>query len=167
VEARITKNTAECTADDKVTVSEDFANSCFSSVDMILNDMHIYRGNNLWPYQSHLKDLLTQGSSQKDSELSAGFWYADTVQDSFTAAQNSGYSARLKLTAKSKTFDFIKKINIPLLEQQRPLAPYTDYYATNKFSCILSSRSCFYGSQGFLQGKYYQMCTEHSKTSST
>jgi hypothetical protein len=116
VEARITKNTAECTADDKVTVSEGFANSCFPSVDMILNDMHIYRGNNLWPYQSHLKDLLTQGSFQKDSELSAGFWYADTIQDNVTAAQNSGYSARLKLTAKSDTFDFIKKINIPLLE---------------------------------------------------
>jgi hypothetical protein len=127
VEARITKNKAVCTADDKVTVSEGFANSCFPSVDMILNDMHIYRGNNLWPYQSHLKDLLTQGSSQKDSELSAGFWYADAVQDKVTAAQNSGYSARLKLTAKSETFDFIKKINIALLEQLKPLAPYTDF----------------------------------------
>jgi hypothetical protein len=44
----------------------------FSSVDMILNDMHIYRGNNLWPYQSHLNDLLTQGSSQKDYQQAFG-----------------------------------------------------------------------------------------------
>jgi hypothetical protein len=87
-------------------------------------DRRVVVGTNLpKPLQEYDKEV-----PKKDkNELSAGFWYADTVQDNFTAAQNSVYSARLKLTAKSKSFDFIKKINIPLLEQVSPLAPYTDF----------------------------------------
>jgi hypothetical protein len=144
-EAKITKNGGKALeATDSVTISEDFANACFASADMLINDMHVYRGNNLFPYQGHLKDLLSYGAAQKSTELSAQLWYEDTVQNNFTSSANSGYSKRFKLTTKSKTFDFIKKINIPLFEQARPLLPHTD------FSLILrktSPKFCLDGSE--------------------
>jgi hypothetical protein len=63
-EAKITKNgKVDLETSDSVTISEDFGNSCFSSADMLINDMHVYRGSNLFPYEGHLKDLLSYGEA--------------------------------------------------------------------------------------------------------
>jgi hypothetical protein len=151
IEAQIVSHDdTNISSSDGVTFCEDIASAAFESAELLVNSFPVFRGTSLFQYVSHFKNLLGYGDPQKSSELTASLWYPDEVQDTFDST-NKGYVTRKKLSDMSKKFDFIRKIQISLFEQVRPIPPETDLTLTFRRS---ANAFCLVGTEPSLgEGK--------------
>jgi len=112
-----------------VTFNEDIASNIFESAELTVNSFPVYRSTNLYPYYCHYNTLLSYGEGAKSSLLTASLFYPDDKVDIYDSS-NKGFVTRKKLSDASAKFDFIRRVNISLFDQTRPLYPDTDFVIT-------------------------------------
>jgi hypothetical protein len=127
-----------------------FANTCFSNVEMFLNNTQIGSSNNLYPFRAYMESTLSFDKGTKDSQLSMGFFYPDTkkidfgdIGDNLTRAtcENKGARKRWLLTRYSSSFETFSKLHLDLCSQNKYILNRTNmklkcYRATNNFALM-------------------------------
>lgn len=135
-----------------------FANTCFSNVELFLNNTQIGSSNNLYPYRAYIESALSFDKSTKDTQLSMGFYYPDTkkidlkdIGDDLTKATcpNTGAKKRWELTQYSKPFETFSKLHLDLCAQNKYVLNRTNmkikcYRATNNFALMAKSDDAKY-----------------------
>jgi len=110
-----------------VTISRDIQAAIFLNAELMINAVSVYRSSNLYPFPVNYANLLSDSAEQKNA-LTYGCYYPDTTSNFNTG--NAGYMKRMALTDLSRSFDFMRKPYIPIIDSNRPLPPNLDWSFT-------------------------------------
>jgi len=95
---------------DVVAGSEDFFSALFDSVEISMNGTIVSKSASLYQYKSHILNMLSHGSSYKNTLLTSELFYADSKPDTFNVSTNEGFKKRMEFSASSASFEMIGKI---------------------------------------------------------
>jgi len=99
--------------------------SLFSDVDVSLNETPVTSSNNTYAYRAYIENLLSYGSTAKESQLTAQLYYKDVagaleeINPYDDNAVNTGFVARSQFTNASGVVDMIGKIHSDLFFQDK------------------------------------------------
>ena len=88
-----------------------------------LNGTAVENDMGMFPYKSIIPLLLTTGTDEETSLLTAALAYRDTEYDVNDPATNLGFKKRLELSKESKIFDMVGPIASALFQQTRYIPP--------------------------------------------
>ena len=128
VKAKITQaNGADIAGDAQVGPVNLFLHSMFSDVDVSLNETPVIFSNNTYAYRAYSENLLSYGSTAKQSQLTSQLYYKDVagaleeINTYDDDAVNAGFVARSQFTNVSRVVDMIGKIHSDLFFQDKYL----------------------------------------------
>ena len=104
-----------------------FLHSLFSDVDVSLNETPVTSSNNTYAYRAYIENLLSYGSTAKQSQLTSQLYYKDVagaleeINPYDDNAVNAGFVARSQFTNVSRVVDMIGKIHSDLFFQDKYL----------------------------------------------
>ena len=104
-----------------------FLHSLFSDVDISLNETPVTSSNNTYAYRAYIENLLSYGTTAKQSQLTSQLYYKDVaealeeINPYDDNAVNVGFVARSQFTNVSRVVDMIGKIHSDLFFQDKYL----------------------------------------------
>lgn len=112
-----------------------FGNTCFSNVEIFLNNTQIGSSNNLYPYRALYETLLSFDESTKDTQLAMGMFFPDKEAIDFAAIGYTRYSS---------PFETFTKLHLDLCSQNKYILNKTNikikcYRALNSFALMAKS----------------------------
>ena len=128
VKAKITQaDGTDIAADAQVGPVNLFLHSLFFDVDVSLNETPVTSSNNTYAYRAYIENLLSYGSTSKQSQLNSQRYYKDVagaleeINPYNDDAVNTGFVARSQFTNVSRVVDMIGKIHSDLFFQDKYL----------------------------------------------
>jgi hypothetical protein len=103
---------------ENVSVCQMIGNTLWKNCRMAINGTQVFEGNSLMAYKNYFDHILTYPQTVKDSYLNVAGFYTD---DETSQTSGSGYNSRKELFKKSKTAQFIAKLDVDLCNQTRYL----------------------------------------------
>lgn len=124
-----------------------FANTCFSNVEMFLNNSQIGSSNNLYPYRAYMESALSFDKETKSTQLAMAMYHPDTKKVDFDEKltskdyENKGAKKRWLLSRYSASFETFSKLHLDLCAQNKYILNRTNmkikcYRATNNFALM-------------------------------
>jgi len=110
--------------------SEDFFSALFESVEVSMNGVIVSKSASLYPFKSHIINLLTHDKDYKDTILTSELYYPDSKPDTFTASNNDGFKTRMGFSEKSSSFELIGKICESVFQQPKYFPPSVEFRVT-------------------------------------
>ena len=131
-----------------------FGSSCFSNLELYLNNVQIETSNNLYPFKAILQTLLSYNKNVRDSQFKMSMFSADTGGiDSETArirmhqntCDNVGLKYRFNKSKYSTPFETINKLFLDIVNQPKYILNGTNvkikfHRATPEF-CLIAGNS--------------------------
>jgi len=110
---------------EKIAPGNLFLHTLFKNLSVRVNNKAVIGSNGLYAYQAWMQKKLKVSSGVKDSELSKEVYYKDNDPDDYSDA-NTGFTQRVELAKKSRSFEMIGKISDNFFNQQRYLINTVD-----------------------------------------
>ena len=134
VRAKITKaDGSNLDADQNVGPVNNWLQSLFSQVDVLMNGKVISPSSNTYPYRCMIETLLNYGNDAKESQLTAQLFYKDTAgkmdvvrPTEANATANLGLKARYEFTKESAAVSMVGRIHSDMFLQPRLLLSHVD-----------------------------------------
>ncbi|KAL3101742.1 hypothetical protein niasHT_029928 [Heterodera trifolii] len=101
-------------AADEVAPIQMIGQTFIRNIKMSINGREVFNSNSLMAYKTYFSHELSYSNTAKDSHLNAAGYYRDTGG---TLEAGDGYAARRNLFARSRTAQFIAKIDTDLFNQ--------------------------------------------------
>ncbi len=114
-------------ANAKVAPVNNILHSLFEQLILILNDVLVTPSNNLYPYKAYFEDVLSHGIEAEQSYMTAAMYFKETAGklDTFSD-ENTSFTKRQELTARSATFECQGRLHTELCQQLKPIVNGVD-----------------------------------------
>ena len=91
----------------KVSVTNNFFHSMFSSIDLYLNNKLVTSNTDTYPYRAYIENLFSYGEDIKLNQLKAGELWDEDEAFKFENFESGPVKDRMKLTAESKSVELM------------------------------------------------------------
>ena len=113
----------------KVSVTNNFFHSMFSSIDLYLNNKLVTSNTDTYPYRAYIENLFSYGEDIKLNQLKAGELWDEDEAFKFENFDSGPVKDRMKLAAESKSVELMGRLHLDLAMQEKYLPNGIDFFS--------------------------------------
>lgn len=114
-------------ATDVIAPINNWLHSMFSDIKMEIQNTVVEGGEHMYPYKAYMHNLLSHDYYSKRTQLATSGWFKDTTGKMNTNTDNTGFTSRQALIARSRSIQLSGPILLDMMLQNKFLLPKTSF----------------------------------------